>query len=1179
VRRLAIVVLAMAATVSVPGAARAAEISGASAVDLVRPFVGTENNGNTFPGASAPFGMVQVSPDTGGQGGYDYKQSAIYGFSQTHLSGVGCGVAGELPVMPTTGAVTSVDPNAYKSAYSHVDEEASPGYYRVGLSTYGISAELTATARTGWQRYAFPATGAANVLFNTGKANQSVFDSEIHVVGDRTVEGRVHSGGFCAGKDDHTVYFSASFDRPFAAFGTWRGSTLGAARDAAGTGGNGAYVTFDATTDHDVVLKVGLSYTGVAGARANLAAETGDSYDFDAVRDSLRATWASQLSKIKISGGTSDRPAVFYTALYHAMLHPNLAGDVDGSYSGFDKVVHQADGYTPYQNFSLWDTYRPQNQLLEMLEPSVARDVALSVVAIGRDGGWLPRWALANSETNIMTGDPVTPFLVEAWSKGLLAGHEQEAYALLRENALSQPPASSPSNGRTGVGYYSDRGYIPSGLTLGTDCVAKGGDNDCEHPASATLEYSAADAALSLMAAGLGHTADARLFAARGQWWRNLWDTSTGQFRPRTVDGTWLTPYDPVAADEQFHEGGAYQYQWLVPQDPAGLVDLMGGRRAAQKRLDDFFAYPKLLTDPAGTARTDWIASPYDYYAKPTYNPNNEPDLLAPYMYSWAGAPAKTATVVRAAMTLFTTGPDGMTGNDDLGTMSAWYVFSSLGLYPTMSGANFLAVSTPQFPSAVVDVAGHPLTITAPGVSDSARYLQKAHVNGKPLTRNWIPWSAIGRGGTIAQTVGTSPSAWGTSRAAEPPSINNAPLDNRTHLDASITPAGAALPSTPPAADPAPSGSTPSPGTSSAQPSSGRPSEETGLVQRGPALTQAGPTRAALGTGSGPARAAVGAGSGPARAVVGAGSGPVRAVVDAGSGPVRAAMGAGSSPARAVVGTGSQAEFTVDIVGQAPGVLVPRVSAKAPEGWRVSVRQPGVLVSRHRPVSGHATITVTAPAGAAVGTYPLTVTIRGAEPLTKTATLVVRTPLTCATTTGSQCAVELSSERTLDGTATVAAPAEGNFDGGGWSYDGALFPPAGPVTWAGVTYDAPDPTGTAPNFVPATGQPLLLPAAPHTTVDMVLTSHNGPISGLVTLGFTDGSVQSVPVTVADWCGTATAGTTTVLSMDHRIKAGQGTDGPATSLFGVAIPLPAGKQLRSVSLPNDPRMLLYALTLS
>src|SRR4051812_48979457 len=328
---------ALAATLAVvapPAPASAA----AEPVDLVNPFVGTQNFGNTFPGASAPFGMVQVSPDTGGQGGYDYQQSTMYGFSQTHLSGVGCGVAGELPVMPTTGEVTSSDHNAYRSAYSHADEEAEPGYYRIGLSTYGIDAELTATERTGWQRYTFPATDRANVLFNTGKANQDVFGSEIHVVGDRTVEGKVNAGHFCAGRDDHTVYFTATFDRAFASYGSWRGATLTpGGRDAGGAGRNGAWVTFDTRTDRDVVVKIALSYTGPAGARKNLEAETGDSYDFDATRAMLRETWRRKLGHITVGGGGTERQTAFYTALYHSLLHPNLAGDVDGRYIGFDR--------------------------------------------------------------------------------------------------------------------------------------------------------------------------------------------------------------------------------------------------------------------------------------------------------------------------------------------------------------------------------------------------------------------------------------------------------------------------------------------------------------------------------------------------------------------------------------------------------------------------------------------------------------------------------------------------------------------------------------------------------------------------------------------------------------------------------------------------------------------------
>ncbi|MET9666426.1 GH92 family glycosyl hydrolase [Streptomyces sp. NPDC006475] len=1071
------------------GPAGSAVAAGAPAVaddpaSLVNPFVGTQNFGNTFPGASAPFGMVQVSPDTGGQGGYDYQQNRIHGFSQTHLSGVGCGVAGELPIMPTTGAVGSVDPDNYRSEYSHDDEQAEPGYYRVNLTSYGIDAELTATPRTGWQRYTFPSTGDANVLFNTGRANQKVYDSEVHVIGDRTVEGRVDAGNFCAGKDRHTVYFTATFDRPFRAQGTWRGSTpTPGGRDAAGEGGNGAWVTFDASADKDVVVKVGLSYTGIEGARKNLAAETKDSYDFDATRAALHSTWQKQLGSVRIGGGSRERQSAFYTALYHAQLHPNVAGDVDGRYVGFDRKAHTAEGYTPYQNFSLWDTYRPQNQLLELLQPGVARDVALSVVAIGRDGGWLPRWALANSETNIMTGDPVTPFLVEAWSKGLLSGHEKEAYALLRKNATTTPPAGSPYNGRSGVDFYSERGYIPSGLGLGKDCADKGGDNDCNHPASATLEYAAADASLALMAKGLGHGADARMFAGRGQWYRNLWDSSMGQFRPRTSQGTWVTPYDPVEAGHQFHEGGAYQYQWLVPQDPAGLVRLMGGRKATEKRLDAFFVHDKLLTDPAGTARKDWISQPYDYYGKPTYNPNNEPDLHAPYMYLWAGAPAKTATVTRAAMTLFTTGPDGMTGNDDLGTMSAWYVFSSLGLYPVMSGADQLALSSPQFESAVVTVGrygrhqGGTLRITAPAASDERRYVQTVALDGAPVNRTWLDWDAIADGGRLDHRLGTTPSAWGTAPGAEPPSVNaGGGADRRRELNASLRSASDVVP-------------------------------------------------------------------------------------------------AGSS--------GQTAHLAVDVLAQSPGDVRASVGVRAPAGWSVKAASRLTLDSRHLPVQKTVPIAVGVPAGTATGSYPvrITLTAPGMATVVRDATVDVRPAASCATGGEPSCAVDLTAALNHDGTATTDQSGQGDFDGGGWSYDAGLLPAAGPVTWSGTTYRAPDPSGTAPNFVEARGQTLLLPSGARSSLRLVAASHNGPVTTSLTVRYTDGSTAQVPVTIGDWAGSAPAGSTVVLDMPHRIKAGQGVDGPPVRLFGDSAALDGTRSPRSVTLPDDARVEVYAITLT
>jgi len=479
------------------------------------------------------------------------------------------------------------------------------------------------------------------------------------------------------------------------------------------------------------------------------------------------------LRKAEVSGGAQDRRVAFYTALYHALMHPNAVGDVDRSYMGFDGKVHTAADYTPMANFSLWDTYRPQNQLLELLVPQVARDVGLSLLTVEREGGWLPRWQLVNSETNIMTGDPVTPFLVENWSKGLLAGHEEDAYRALRANATGTPPTDSPFNGRNGNPWYVKRGYIPSG----EDCVYKGGDNDCQHPASATLEYAAADAALALMAKGLGHDADAEMLAQRGQNYRNLWDARIGVFRPRMDDGGWRDPYDPATGDEQFHESGAYQYQWLVPQDPAGMIGLLGGRAAANERLDRFFAYDKLLADPAGTARTEWVNSAYNYYGATTYNPNNEPDLLSPYTYLWTGQPWKTATVVRAAETLFTNGPDGMTGNDDLGTMSAWYVFSSLGLYPTMSGANFYGITSPQFPSAKLQIGaaagqGGTLEISAPGTSEDNRYIATATLGGKDLRRTWVSQKDIARGARIDYRLSTEPGDWGTRAQDAPPSVN-----------------------------------------------------------------------------------------------------------------------------------------------------------------------------------------------------------------------------------------------------------------------------------------------------------------------------------------------------------------------------------------------------------------------
>ncbi|MGK4585620.1 GH92 family glycosyl hydrolase [Kitasatospora sp. HPMI-4] len=783
---LSVALLLAAPAQAVPASAAPVPAERPSA--LVDPLIGSLGGGGTFPGPAAPFGMAQPSPDTlgpdGSGSGYSYEHGAILGFSQTHLSGAGCGVNGEVPILATTGPVTTSDPAAYAAHFSHRDERASAGYYRVGLDS-GVVAELTATARTGWQRYTFPAGRQANVLVNTGRAGMPVDSSEFHVTGDRTIEGRVTDGRFCGSRSDrHTLYFTASFSRPFTSFGTWRGGTLTpGSRDSAGRGGHGSggWLTFGADgteADRRVVVKVGLSYTGVEGARRNLAAET-TGHDFDRTRRALTAEWDRRLGSVRIAGSDRAHRTAFQTALYHALLHPDLIGDVDRRYPGADGKIHTATDWTPYANFSLWDTSRTQNQLLELLVPEVARDIDLSLLAVHREGGWLPRWWLENSETGVMTGDPVTPFLVDGWSKGLLAGHEQEAYRALWQYVTQVPPADSQFSGRSGNLRYAALGYLPY---LG-DCPGKHGqDDDCQHPVSATLEYAAADAALALMAEALGHHEDAALLTARGRNYRTLWNPGTGFFGPRNPDGSWVAPFDPVSGFEHgdggrtaFHEGGGWQYLWSVPQDPAGLIGLLGGKQAATARLDSFFAYDRLLADPAGAARTAWVHGATDYFGRTTYNPDNEPDLLSPYLYLWTGRPDHTATVARAAETLFTDAPDGITGNDDLGTMSAWYVLTALGLYPGAAGTGTYLLTTPRFPLAVLTVGpygerqGGLVVIRAPGADQDTRYPADLELNGRPWHRTWLTHSALAHGALLDHRLSASPGRWGTDPADAPP--------------------------------------------------------------------------------------------------------------------------------------------------------------------------------------------------------------------------------------------------------------------------------------------------------------------------------------------------------------------------------------------------------------------------
>lgn len=746
-------------------------------VDYVNPFIGTKDDGNTYPGAAVPFGMVQLSPDNGHNVGYDYDRTAVRGFSLVHLSGVGCGLGGPLPVLPTTGDITSTDYAQYELGFSHDDEDASPGYYRVGLQGDDgtIDAELTATEHAGVQRYTFPETEQANVLLNAGQALNRVTGSTVHVVDDHTVETEITVRGFCQDTEPQTIWTRTTFDRPFTAHGTWDGDTVTAGSDEStgGEGRRGAYVTFDTTGgDLDVEAVTAMSYVGPDGAAANLAAETGT---FDDLHDAARGAWEERLGLVQVADGAEDDLRTFYSSLYRSFLAPNVGSDVDGRYRGWDQEVHTAgvegEPGTYYQNYSLWDTYRTQQQLLYLLAPQESADMALSLVRQGEQNGWLPRWGYGTVETNIMTGDPGTVFLVSAWKQGLLAGHEDEAYAVLQQNADGVPPADSPDNGRAGNVEYIRDGFVPHEPSRRGDP----GDYDLQHGGGATMEYALSDAMLSTMARGLGHDEDADRYAARGQSFRNVFDPRTGNFRARNADGFFVGDPDPAQSDG-FHEGTAVQYQWLAPQDFPGLFDLMGGVEAADDRLDDFFAYDQLLEDPAHVASEVWVNGTYDYYGWKTYNPNNEPNLHAPYTYLWTGQPWKTTDVVRAASTLFTDGPDGVTGNDDLGTMSAWHVLSSLGVYPIVPGTDMWGLTTPLFDDVTItldpDVFGtDTLHVTADGVSSDTHYTQSVSLGGDDLDRAWVTGDELTSAGTLDVTVGSEPSDWATDPAASPGAV------------------------------------------------------------------------------------------------------------------------------------------------------------------------------------------------------------------------------------------------------------------------------------------------------------------------------------------------------------------------------------------------------------------------
>ena len=687
-------------------------------------MVGTAPPGFVFPGAAVPFGMVQNSPDTPGEfayGGYLYTDERIRGFSLVHLSGPGVKKAGDLPFMPTLAAPTN-DPSVYGSSFSHASEQAEPGYYRVRLDSAATDVELTASTHAAMQRYTFPPTPQANLIVDVSRRVAGVAEGSFQVTGPNEVSGWV--------KSRYPVFFVARFSSPFAASGTFKEEGEGA----------GGWVGFDTTAERTVTMRVGISFVDLHGARQNLEREA-PTFDFDAMRRAARAAWNEELGRVQVSGGSELDTRSFYTALYHAQLHPNVFTDVDGRYRGFDDQVHHAGSRTQYANFSLWDTYKSQNQLLALIQPARYREMMLSLLANYQESGKLPRWGEQSLDAAHMSGDPAIPAIADGVCRGLL--YPAEARLLYRA-ASDLPDRRKPE--------LAQLGYLP--MSPGT-----------------TLEFGVADFALALVADALGYKADTSRRLEDSLRYRKIFDEETRWIRPRRADGSWHSPFDPT--DETgFQEGNSWQYSWLLPHDARGLFDRMGGNRAVIERLDELFRLP-----PEALSRLNVFGL---VYRTATYAPGNEHDLQVPWMYHFARAPWRTMDELRDIQSLFRPAPDGLPGNDDLGGLSAWHVFSALGFGPVTPGAPFYVLGSPQFPRASIRVPGRPaLTIDSPGASLLNRYVRSARLGGRPLERAWIYHDRLVGGGTLELGMGSEPdTSFASGEGQTPPSVTGAPLSS-----------------------------------------------------------------------------------------------------------------------------------------------------------------------------------------------------------------------------------------------------------------------------------------------------------------------------------------------------------------------------------------------------------------
>lgn len=730
----------------------------------VDPMVGTATFGHTFPGAVVPFGMVQLSPDTGTDGwehcsGYHYEDNSIMGFSHTHISGTGCRDLGDILLQPTVGPVrleagdAAKPGSGYRSAFSHADESASPGYYRVLLKDYGIKVELTATAHAGLHRYTFPASDSAHVIIDLahGIGNNSI-ESEVTCEDAQTLSGYRHSNGWA---NDKTFYFVTQFSRPFAGHGfVADGHDLANASTARGKDVRG-HLDFATKAGDTVLVRIGLSPVSVEEARKNLQAEI-PGWNFKATAAAARAAWNRELGTVKITTRDGSLRQRFYTALYHSMLSPNLYNDADQTYMGADHKAH-ADGFDYYCTFSVWDQFRAWHPLMTIIQPKRVNDFVRSMLAFyeQENQGALPVWTLCSNETGCMIGFNSLPIIADAYAKGFRGYDTAKAYAAM---------VASANQTRRHIDEFNQHGYVST--------RAPGEQDDYKQSVSCTLEYAYDDWCLAQMAASLGKTDDAKLYLGRAANFRNVFDPETKFMRGKTKEGAFVTPFDPKTFYKaDYTEADAWQYTFYVPQDPEGLIQLMGGDAAFIAKLDRMFTESSVIHNPDAD-----ITGMIGQYAQ-----GNEPVHQVAYLYSYAGAPYKTQARIREICSkLYTNGPGGLCGNDDCGQMSAWYVLGALGFYPANPADGNYIIGSPLIDKAVIHLdpkyyPGGTFTIVARDNSPQNMYIQSATLNGKTLERSYFTHAELVAGGKLVLQMGPAPDkAWGQAPENRPPSMTAA---------------------------------------------------------------------------------------------------------------------------------------------------------------------------------------------------------------------------------------------------------------------------------------------------------------------------------------------------------------------------------------------------------------------